>query len=56
MTIEYFKKNVYGIETYYLVECEKAQTILDILNQKTITKVQMGMFEDLGITFKQVLN
>lgn len=54
MIIEYYTKQVYGVELYYLVPTREAQAILGLIKQKTIINYQMKEFEKLGITFKRV--
>lgn len=54
MTIEYYTKQVYGVELYYLVPTREAQAILGLIGQKTILNYQMKAFEKLGISFKRV--
>lgn len=56
MTIHYYKRNVYGNPLIYLIEDENSDTILSIINQKTIHPHQMRAFAKLGIEFNQVID
>lgn len=55
MTIEFYRKNVYGNELMYLVDEEKSVAILQLIGQKTISKRQMDYFKILGLEFTEVL-
>lgn len=59
MTIKYYTKQVYGNEYCYLLEAgdidpQPAQSILNLIGQKTISRSQMKLFNNLGLTFERV--
>lgn len=57
MKIQFYKKNVYGVEKFYLKNNGKQEeAMLRLIGQKTISEEQMKLFEELGIIFEQVLN
>lgn len=55
MTIQYYRQNVYGNELIYLVESLASLHVLYLIGQKTINERQIDRFEQLGITFEEVL-
>lgn len=56
MTIEYFKKSVYGNDMLYIKDAKQAETIRVLTGKKTIDARDIEMLSRLGITFKQVIN
>ena len=56
MKVQYYRTRVYGKETLYLVKSEIADTILDLIGQKTILKHQMESFSKIGIVFEEVIS
>ena len=56
MKVQFYTKQVYGNTLIYLVESEATENMLCLIGQKTINKFQMKRFEDLGISFEQVIN
>lgn len=55
MTIEYYKKNVYGNELMYIKDTKIAQIFLRLTGKKTIDKMAMDALKELGHKFIQVL-
>lgn len=56
MKVQFYTKNVFGNTLIYLVDSSEAQSILALINQKTISRFQMRRFAELGIVFEQVIN
>lgn len=65
MTVNYYKKNIYGKPMIYLITKENpvlkhpndgAETILQIINQKTISRPQMALFEQIGVQFVEAFD
>lgn len=56
MTIEYYKKNVYGKEVLYIKDSEQARLVTKITGKKTIDDIDLVTFYKLGVTFVQVMN
>jgi hypothetical protein len=54
MTIEYYTKQVYGIDRMYVVG-DKAFEFEVITKEKTLSLPKMDSFRLLGIEFKEVL-
>lgn len=55
MTIQYYRKNVFGNERNYLVDTANSRVILGLINQTTISEWQIGQFQKLGLEFEEVL-
>lgn len=55
MTIEYYKKSVYGTEYLYVKEKKWADIITTLTGQKTLSPYTMKALTALGCEFKQVL-
>ena len=51
MTIQYYRKSVYGNELIYLVDGEGTENILRLIGTKTISRGQMQRFTELGLKF-----
>jgi hypothetical protein len=55
MKINYYIKNVYGLERIYISDPDVAIAIQKLTNQKTIDSRHIEALENLGFTFEQVL-
>lgn len=55
MTLEFYRKQVYGNELRYLVDCEEATAFRELTNKLTISSKDMHHGEALGITFLEVM-
>lgn len=55
MIIEYYKKNVYGIERTYIKDEKLEQVIVNLTGQKTLSESAMEALKELGVEFRQVL-
>ena len=56
MSINYYKKNVYGKNTLYIDDTNTAKIISRLTGQKTLTDNTINCLKELGFTFNQVLN
>lgn len=56
MTIEYFKKAVYGIDKLYVKDEEKAKLIYMLTGRKTLSAMDIVALTALGFDLIQVLN
>ena len=54
-TIQYYTKNVYGLERIYILDPETAVNIQVLTKQKTIDLEHIKSLEILGFEFEQVL-
>ena len=54
-TIQYYTKNVYGLERIYISDPDIAQAIARLTKQKTIDLEHIKSLEILGFEFEQVL-
>ncbi len=55
MIIEYYKKNVYGVEYMYVKDKDKAEIIRTLTGQKTLSASAVKALEQLGHELVQVL-
>ena len=55
MNLEFYRKQVYGNELRYLVDCEEATAFRELTNKLTISSKDMHHGEALGITFLEVM-
>lgn len=55
MTIEYYKKDVYGVTLIYIKDPRIAMTIGMLTGKKTVSKFDIKALTDLGCTFTEVL-
>jgi hypothetical protein len=55
MTQEYYTKNIYGIEKYYIVENGFQQIHKGLTGCDTLREKDFQLYQSIGITFKQVL-
>jgi uncharacterized membrane-anchored protein len=53
--IEYYAKNVYGIERYYVKDEKTAKIFQAITGRKTLEAKDLHNFKELGIEFREVL-
>lgn len=53
--IEFYTRNVYGVEHRYIVNEELSNTIQTLTGRKTILKSDMRALEKLGFVFIEVL-
>ena len=54
-TIQYYTKNVYGLERIYILDPETAVNIQVLTKQKTIDLEHIKSLEILGFEFERVL-
>ena len=55
MTIEYYRKNVFGKEVMYVSDPGQAKIIIKLTNKLTLTEDTMTALEMLGNKFEEVL-
>lgn len=55
MQVEYYIKNVYGIDRIYIKDPKLAEAIARITGKKTIEENQIENFKELGIEFIEVV-
>ena len=55
MKIEYYKKNVYGNDYYYIKDVKIASAVQMLTGKKTISEMDKESLEYLGCTFVQVI-
>jgi hypothetical protein len=55
MTIEYYKREVYGNTMYYVKDSKLAIIVQSLTGKKTIDKLDIDGFSQLGLTFVEVL-
>ena len=55
MIIQYYKKNVYGVEYIYILDKDIAKNIAVLTCRKTIDKRDIEALQCLGFEFKEVL-
>lgn len=55
MTVQYYKRDVYGKTLYYLMPSTEASAILSLIGQKTISHHQIALLELLGLQFVEVI-
>lgn len=55
IVVEYYAKNVYGIEKFYVADQDMWLTISSLTGRTTLALSDMTAFQNLGLTFKQVL-
>lgn len=55
MEIKFYVKHVYGNETMYVLDADKAAAISTITREKTLTMRAVRGLEVLGFTFVEVL-
>lgn len=55
MTLQFYRKQIYGNDLRYLVDCEGADSFRELTNKLTITSKDMHHGEVLGITFLEVI-
>lgn len=55
MTYEYYTKNVYGVEKYYIVEDGFSKIHYALTGCKTLRETDFQLYQSLGLNFKQVL-
>ena len=51
MVIEYYKKNVYGIEKYYILDKNIAKIVSELTGKKTIDIRDINNLISLGLEF-----
>lgn len=56
MIIEFYKKQVYGKDTFYIKDPKTAKTVQNLTGKKTVDQSDFSNFVNLGITFVQVMN
>lgn len=54
MTYEYYTKNVYGVEKYYIVEKGFQQIHKSLTGCTTLRETDFQLYQALGISFKKV--
>jgi hypothetical protein len=54
MTLNYYSKNVYGNEMYYLANAEDANAWYQLTGKKTLTKADMQNLKTLDSSFEFV--
>ena len=54
MNLEFYRKQVYGNELRYLVDCAEATAFRELTNRLTISSKDMNHGKALGITFTEV--
>jgi hypothetical protein len=54
-TIEFYRKEVYGLEKKYVVDPKLAETIQTLTGRKTLLDSDIKALTTLGFTFKEVL-
>jgi hypothetical protein len=55
MTIAIYKKNNYGIVSWYVLDTTQAEAISALTGKKTISNSNMKALEVLGFTFTEVI-
>jgi len=55
MIIEYYTKNVYGVEMKYVKDKKISSMIYLLTGKKTVTNSNVVTLEGLGFEFKEVL-
>jgi len=56
MQIEYYTKNVYGLEKNYVKDTDMARKIQELTGNKTLTEDNMEALEGLGHKFVKVMS
>ena len=56
MIIEYYKKNVYGNELFYVKDSKQAMLLFILTGRKTINEKDIDVLGELGFTMTQVIN
>lgn len=54
-TIEFYSKEVYGLEKFYVVDEKMSATISKLTGRKTLLTSDFEALKSLGFTFKQVI-
>lgn len=55
MNIEYYIKNVYGIDRIYIKDQKVAEIIARITGRKTLEQIHLNYFKELGINFVEII-
>ena len=55
MTFEYYTKEIYGKQHYYIVEKGFQQIHYHLTGCKTLLEKHFQLYQSLGLNFKQVL-
>ena len=55
MTINFYTKNVYGNDLFYIADPKQAENIRKLTKRKTIDQSDMKALETLGVKFNQIL-
>jgi len=53
MTVQYYRKNVYGTEKIYMIDTDISETIQRLIGQITISESQIEKFKKLGMSFEE---
>ena len=51
-TINFYKKNVYGVEKFYIVDETQAKLVSTLTGKKTIDESDIGALKSLGLEVK----
>lgn len=55
MTIEYYKKNVYGNTVFYIADIEVRETIQTLTQRATVKKQDLEALSRLGFIIQEVI-
>lgn len=55
MKLQFYRKQVFGRELMYLVDCKEARAIRGLTEKSTIDNYQMVKLGELGFEFEEVL-
>jgi Mn-dependent DtxR family transcriptional regulator len=55
MVIEFFTREVYGVERHYVKDKAIAHRFSQLLNKKTVSKLDLSLLSSLGLEFKEVI-
>lgn len=55
MVIEYYSKNVYGVEKLYIADGKIAEIVRALTGRKTIDARDIQALKSLGLEFKEVI-
>jgi hypothetical protein len=56
MMVNFFKRRVYGNDTYYIVDGDIANCVRTLTGRKTITLKDLECLKELGIESNEVLD
>jgi len=56
MTINFYRKNVYGNDLIYVADEKQAKSISKITGSKTLKPIHIQGFNELGFEFNEVIS